>query len=159
MSKRNFLFGEKHYTATVFILSKEQPLRILLVNHKKMKKWLPPGGHQEGMENSYEAAIRETKEEVGIDIVKYLPPLQQIDGRAQSLPLPRCILEERIEAHKDQPEHFHLDMIYVVQVPYQQITNQEELQMGWFTTEELDSIETFENVRTLVKMILGNTFI
>ena len=36
--------------------------------NKKLNKWLQPGGHIEYTETPAETAIRETKEETGIDI-------------------------------------------------------------------------------------------
>ena len=36
--------------------------------NKKLNKWLQPGGHIEGLETPIETAIRETKEETGVDI-------------------------------------------------------------------------------------------
>lgn len=49
---------EKHYAATVYVISKEIPRKILLVPHKKFDKWMPPGEHKELLENSYESAIK-----------------------------------------------------------------------------------------------------
>lgn len=151
-------YGGKHYTTTVFLVTEEQPQRVLLVHHKKMDKWMPPGGHQEGKENSYEAAIRETKEETSIDISDYLPKPKQIDERAVSLPLPRYILEERIDARGDQPEHYHLDLIYVVSVPYQEVVRQESEShsIGWFSEEEVSKLPVFENVAILINAIFNS---
>ena len=42
---------------------------LLLVYNKRVKKWLQPGGHSEGEEKPLETAIREVKEETGIDII------------------------------------------------------------------------------------------
>lgn len=119
MSKKTTSPGEKHYTSTVFLITEETPQQVLLVHHKKLDKWLPPGGHQENDENACETAIREVREETGVDITEYLPKSKQIDDRAVSLPLPSYILEERIDDRGEQPEHFHLDFIYIVTVPYQ----------------------------------------
>lgn len=41
---------------------------VLLVYNLKLGKWVQPGGHIEGFELPIDAAIRETKEETGIDI-------------------------------------------------------------------------------------------
>ena len=148
--------GEKHYTATVFLVTDKEPRQVLLVHHKKLNKWMPPGGHQENKENAYQTAIREIKEETGIDISEYLPKPKRIDERAMSLPLPDYIFEESIEAHKDQPEHFHLDLIYVVTVPHQKVTHQqtESYAIGWFTKAEIEQLSTFKNVAMIIKKIL-----
>ena len=119
---------------------------------------MPPGGHQEKMENPYEAAIRETKEETGIDITEYLPKPKQIDARAVSLSLPKYILEERIDARWDQPEHYHIDLIYVVSVPHQEVIHQESESHSicWFTEEEVSGLPVFENVAILINAIFNS---
>ncbi|WDE96996.1 NUDIX domain-containing protein [Lentisphaera profundi] len=53
------------YTCAVFILKQD---KVLLIKHKKLQRWLPPGGCIESHETPDQAAIREVKEEVGIDI-------------------------------------------------------------------------------------------
>ena len=53
------------YTVVIYIVFEN---KVLLVNHKKLRKWLPLGGHIELNEDPEEAAIREAKEESGLDI-------------------------------------------------------------------------------------------
>ena len=144
---------EKHYTSSVLVVTESEPKRILLVYHKKLNKWMPPGGHQESFENPYETAIREIKEETSIDISKYIPRPESVDDRAISLPIPLRIFEERIDAAGDKPEHFHIDMIYLVTVPYQVAVVQEAeaSSIGWFTKQDIDKLPLFENVAELIK--------
>ncbi len=99
--------------------------------------------------------MREVREEAGIDLTGYLMPGRKLDDRAVALPLPRYFLEERIEASADRPAHFHLDMVYVIAVPFQPATNSDDEahQIGWFTAEEIDSLDMFENVRVTLKEI------
>ena len=146
--------GEKHCTVSVYIVSQELPRRVLLVHHKKFDMWVPPGGHKEAHENFYETAIREVKEEVGIDITPYLLAPQMLDEHASMLPTPAFILEEKIAAHADQPEHFHLDVTYFAKIPLQQAVHGDESHaIGWFTLEEARSLPMFENGRTLIVSI------
>ena len=42
---------------------------LLLLYNKRYEKWLQPGGHSEGDETPLQTAIREVKEETGIDII------------------------------------------------------------------------------------------
>ena len=55
----------KSITATVYIVNDN---RILLHKHKKYNTWFPVGGHLRSNELPHEAAIREVKEETGLDI-------------------------------------------------------------------------------------------
>ena len=53
------------FTVEVFIVHKD---RVLLRMHDKFKKWMSVGGHIELDEDPEEAARREVKEEVGLEI-------------------------------------------------------------------------------------------
>ena len=53
------------FTVEVFIVHKN---RVLLRLHDKYRIWLSVGGHIELDEDPNQAAIREVKEEVGLDI-------------------------------------------------------------------------------------------
>ena len=82
-------------------------------------------------------------------------PVRHLDNRAVALPLPRYLLEERIEATSAQPAHFHLDMVYVIEVPYQEVVNSDDEahEIGWFTAQETVDLEMFENVRVTLREI------
>ncbi len=53
------------YTCAIFVLHEE---KVLLIKHKKLNRWLPPGGCIESDETPDEAALREVYEEVGVHI-------------------------------------------------------------------------------------------
>ena len=42
--------------------------KVLLIHHKKLDLWLPPGGHIEKDETPDDAVKREFKEELGVDV-------------------------------------------------------------------------------------------
>lgn len=42
--------------------------KILLIHHKKLNMWLPPGGHVDEGETPDETLLREFKEELGINV-------------------------------------------------------------------------------------------
>lgn len=144
--------GEKHFTASAWILTQSNPKKMLLVHHKKFNKWLQPGGHIEWNENPVEAAIRETQEETGIDISFLLEKITMVGEGASFLPSPEIFMEQKIPAYQDQPEHFHLDMGYVVEVEEQELTvnEHESHDIGWFTREEILKLEIHEDTRLVV---------
>ena len=57
----------RQYCASSYVID-FQNRKTLLMYNQKLKKWLQPGGHIEGLETPMEACIREAKEETGIDI-------------------------------------------------------------------------------------------
>ncbi len=149
--------GEKHYAATVVVVSNSTPAKALLLHHRKYDRWMPPGGHQESHENPIETAIRETQEETGIDISALITPITILDDHVNTLPTPGYFLEESVPAHGDQPAHYHLDQVYVVKVPEQvvQLEAAKAHGIGWFTLEETEQLNTFDNVHMILRKELA----
>ena len=57
----------RQYCASTYCIDLEKQ-EVLLMYNKKLKKWVQPGGHIEGMELPEETVVRETLEETGIKI-------------------------------------------------------------------------------------------
>jgi len=150
--------GERHSTATVVVISDTSPAKTLLQHHRKFDRWMPPGGHQESDENSVEAAIRETLEETGIDITAAIPPAQIFGEDVTSLAMPKYLLEEKIPAHGDQPFHYHLDQVYVVNVPDQAVRLHagESRDIGWFTLNETEKMNLFDDMHKILHKELAS---
>ncbi|MCS7294987.1 MAG: NUDIX domain-containing protein [Chloroflexota bacterium] len=99
---------ERHHTATAYIVAQG---RTLLIWHRNLGMWLPPGGHCELNEDPVSAAIREAREESGLEVeVVSLHPLIECAGPVV-LPPPAVILLEDI-VRPDQPYHQHIDHVF-----------------------------------------------
>ncbi len=123
---------ERHFTSTSFVL---HPLeeKILLHWHKKVKTWLPPGGHVEENETPVDTAIRETFEESGLNIEIIDYDFERINRHfidVKEIIPPYTILLEKINDPKNG-EHIHIDMIY-----FSQALNPKDLKSGWFWVNE-----------------------
>ena len=53
------------FTVAIFVV---QNGRILLIHHRNLDKWLPLGGHIELDEDPETAALREAREESGLEV-------------------------------------------------------------------------------------------
>lgn len=137
--------------ANVYIINSEN--KILLLKHKKLNLWLPPGGHVEEDEFTHEAAIREVKEETGLDIEFIydtsvgIDSENKLDWRATLTPRPLFVQIE--DSHGDVNE----DFIYFARAVDDRIVNNEGHEIGWFEFEEALELETFENVRKHLRYI------
>jgi 8-oxo-dGTP pyrophosphatase MutT (NUDIX family) len=153
---RKVVEGEKQLTASVWIISNSNPKKLLLVHHKKMGKWQQPGGHVDLFENPVEAAVREVREETGLDIGFLLKQIRPIDEDASFLPIPDFFMEQTIFPNADQPKHFHLDINYVVRIPEQEVSlNEKETHgIGWFTKEEIAELQTHGDTKVIVEKLL-----
>lgn len=151
----NFL-GEKQFTASALITTKSHPKKILLLHHKKAGTWLQPGGHIERTENPVEGLIREVSEETGLDIHSCFPKGKRTK-EALTLPLPRFILQEEIPEHGTHAFHYHIDLLYHIEVEQEmsvRILEKEAHSIGWFTLSEALMLPLFDNTREIIQEIL-----
>ena len=91
---------------------------MLLIRHRALGLWLPPGGHLEADEIPHEAALREVLEETGITarLVPLLgPPAAAASAGVFELPQPWVMLHEDIPAFAREPAHVHLDLCYLLE--------------------------------------------
>lgn len=137
-----------HRAVAVYILDDSD--RVLLLLHKKLNSWLPPGGHIEEGELTHEAALREVREEAGIDI-EFIYGTANVndpeDKRARMLPHPLFVQLE------DVGGHYHEDFVYLSRAKSNVIANNEGHSMGWFTLEEAMNLEAFDNVKKHISHI------
>ena len=108
------------FTVSAYILHPSEP-RLLLVKHRKIGKWLQPGGHIELDENPLQALTHELEEETGLKPADYtiLQP-DQPTGLTHTTPLPVPFL---INQHAFDDTHQHIDLAYIVQAHIDAITD------------------------------------
>ena len=103
----------RHFTVSTFV-SIDTPTggATLLHFHALNRMWLPAGGHVELNEDPIQAALREAKEETGLD-VEILPSSPAFDyGDPPQLSAPVTIMVEDIPDHPVDGRHQHIDQIY-----------------------------------------------
>lgn len=124
------------YCADAYIVNGDA---VLLRFHEKYGIWLPPGGHVELDEDPEEAAIREAKEETGLDVtlVGRRAP-EYPDGDREVLP-PRSVNRHRINE-----THEHIVFKYFGTSATRELAPgalEKSAEMRWFTREELNNPE------------------
>ena len=154
------LMVRKQYVATGYIYDRNTD-RFLLIFHKKLDKWLAPGGHLHEGEEPHKGVLREIVEETGAvgRIVHLLETPQVSTPEVAQLPAPFCILHETIPASSREEEHVHLDFVYVVEIDlFEPLTlHVEEASLAkWISTEDIaniNGIDTYDNVRRVCRAI------
>lgn len=136
-----------HLTASVMIFSSDHQ-RVLLTLHKVIRRWLQTGGHCESDDSSLaEAALREGREESGINTLS-------ID------PTPVWLSHHEVPCGPIRPSH-HLDVQYVAVAATDAIEaiSDESDELRWWDVNDLPE-DTDDSVRELslagARRLLGN---
>ncbi len=133
----------RHFTATTFVVFQNKTLLHL---HRSLNMWLPPGGHIDRDELPHIAALREVKEETGLDVVLFHDEPTIHSENAQEIPGPRHLLLENINAF-----HQHIDMIYFAKADSFDATpdSGESVKLKWFDAEDLEGNDIENDIRVL----------
>jgi len=108
--------------------------KVLLVDHKKLGKWLPIGGHIRPKETPDQAMVREAKEEAGLDVEIISERYPDDDPDVEMLSRPDHVQLERIDE-----EHQHIDFVYVCKVRGEEKGHKGSEECRWFSKEELEA--------------------
>lgn len=158
----------RHFTATAFVIDSRK--RVLLLWHKRLGRWMPPGGHIDPDETPEETARRECKEETGLDveIVGDVEPdlFEDAVHEGRMLKKPFAMLLENIpeSIERGEPAHEHMDFLFLAR-PLDEAqalvrAEQEADHLRWFTVEEVNALggdEIFHNVRSYVSFLSKST--
>lgn len=131
----------RHFTATTLVVHEG---KMLLHLHKKINLWLPVGGHVERDELPEDAAIREVKEESGLDVQLYnADPNLELKDAKQTV-RPAHILLVNINEH-----HQHIDFLYYATSRSSELhpENPESNSMRWLTRDEVENLDMPTNVK------------
>jgi 8-oxo-dGTP pyrophosphatase MutT (NUDIX family) len=111
-----------HVTASAIVIARPPSTgHVLLHLHRRLGRWLQPGGHIDPGESPVQAALREMDEETGLAGVL-------LDGERIA----------HIDVHPGGRGHTHLDVRYLVGAPFEvpRPPEGESPHVAWFTWEE-----------------------
>ncbi len=112
--------------------------KVLLIHHRNLNKWLPLGGHVELDEDPETAALREAKEESGLEVelLGERPPTTEPGTRA-------LIAPRFLDIHRITASHQHIGMIYWARPRNGTLTLSvsEHHDIRWCSAADLDRLE------------------
>lgn len=140
----------RDFTVATFVIHES---KVLLLWHKKLSMWLPPGGHIDQHELPDEAAVREVREETGLEVeLLSAPALPPVPGPRQ------LARPEGIQLEDIAPGHQHIDLIYIARpadpAAVKPVANAEVDRVGWYGRGDLDAIPLTQEVRAWVEKAL-----
>jgi ADP-ribose pyrophosphatase YjhB (NUDIX family) len=132
----------RHFTSTVLIVHRN---KVLLHFHKKLGGLLPVGGHLERDELPQDAALREAREEAGLEIT-----LHNTD-KIRFSDVPTLVRPAHMLLINMNPYHQHIDFIFYATATTDQVQSMagESEQLFWYTKSELLATPMAENIRGL----------
>ncbi len=126
--------------------------RVLVIEHRRLKTWLPIGGELEPGETPAEAAVRELREETGL-AGAWRPLVGALDG------VPAGLIG--YEEHQAGSKGLHMNFVFVCEVaPDADVTPNDEFgAWRWVDRAELDRLESPLNVRQFGYLALDARFV
>lgn len=121
-----------HFTGSAWLVDATGQ-QALLTHHRKLQRWLQPGGHADGEADIAAVAAREAEEESGIAGLSLVPQLFDID-------------RHRIPARAVEPEHWHYDLRFVLRAPpgASFLVGPESIDLAWVAIERIASEPEFD---------------
>jgi 8-oxo-dGTP pyrophosphatase MutT (NUDIX family) len=142
-----------HITGAAWILSADRR-RCLLTHHRKLNRWLQLGGHADGQSHVEEVALREAREESGMNRFDLIP----IHGMLMPLDVDVHVIPARYDAAggliEDAHEHHDVRFLLVAHPAQEICCSDESHDLAWFTPEEVQQRTNEESVlRMLYKAL------
>lgn len=132
----------RDFTVAVFVIWRDH---ALLHWHRKLARWLPPGGHIEPNELPDDAAIREVLEETGL-------PIRLVGDRGLPVDYPgqprQLVMPQGIQLEDISPGHQHIDLVYFA-VPESATETLPAVEHGatWVARSDIATLDLTDEIR------------
>lgn len=122
-----------HLTTSSWVVDR-QGTRTLLTHHRKLDRWLQPGGHvEDGDGDLATAALREASEETGLIGLAGEPEIFDLD-------------RHWIPARRGEPGHWHYDVRFVVRAGDDEafVVSDESHALAWVPVQDIESDRSYD---------------
>ena len=127
-----------HVTGSSWIVD-ESGENVVLVFHGKLQKWVQPGGHCEGESDVLNVAMREAREETGLDVRAHNSEIFDVDAH-------------EIPEYWNTPAHIHYDVRFLLRADLGQtpVVSEESRAVKWVS---LDQARALSGEASVARMI------
>ncbi len=135
--ERSQLLG--HVTGSAFLLDSACE-RVLFTHHRKLNRWLQPGGHADGVSDVAKVALTEAEEESGLAAIEFVTDtLLDVDIH---------LIPER----KQEPAHYHYDCRFLLKSAGSDTfaISEESNDLAWVP---LDKVSDYTDELSILRML------
>lgn len=136
-----------HFTASSWIVNKDRT-KVLMIYHNIYKSWAWTGGHADGDSDLLNVALKEAKEETGLNNLKLLS-----DG---IYGLQILTVDSHIKRGKFISSHLHLDCCFLFEANEEdelKIKEDENSGVKWFKIDEATKITNEEKMKPIYEKL------
>lgn len=137
--------GQIDYCVNVYVVYQN---KVLLRLHEKYHRWLTPGGHVELNETPEDAALREVKEEVGLDVKLYTENKDNFSHGFTDDIYRELVPPIFMNVHKIDEHHRHLSLSYFACADIDAVQEPDSGEKSggckWLTKEDLLAAEDID---------------
>ncbi|NMM48853.1 NUDIX hydrolase [Marinigracilibium pacificum] len=136
--------NDAHFTASAILID-QYCEEILLLNHKKLGRWLQPGGHADGEKNLPEVSMKELHEETNALSAK----LYDI--------IPFDVDIHKIPESGEVKEHYHYDLrfLWITDNKEEVRSNKESKGLKWVSISELADVTDEESFARIQRKLIA----
>lgn len=123
-----------HFTASSWAVNRERT-KVLMIYHNIYQSWAWSGGHADGESDLLNVAVRELKEETGVENVKIVKPA--------IFSLEILTVDGHVKKGKYVSAHLHLNLTYLLEVAENEvlrIKEDENSGVKWVKIEEVEKM-------------------
>ncbi|MES2613817.1 MAG: NUDIX hydrolase [Bdellovibrionota bacterium] len=140
---RDNLFG--HITGSAFVIN-ETFTKVLFTYHAKLCRWLQLGGHADGEIILQNVALKEAREESGIENFNFVDilnfPIQVSSENFHNI-IPFDLDIHLIPERKAEPAHYHYDVRFILVAEHENFEiSSESLDLKWIDLNDVCNYST-----------------
>lgn len=136
-----------HFTASAWIVNHDRK-KVLMIYHNLYNSWSWVGGHADGIEDLLQVALKETKEETG---VQNITPISEDIYSIEILGVPAHVKKGNHIA-----THIHLNVTYLIEADERELTHikpDENSDVKWMDLDEAIEASTEPDLQVVYRKL------
>ena len=142
-----------HFTASSWIVNPDRS-RVLMAFHNIYKSWAWTGGHADGDQDLLRVALREAREETGLEKIR---PLAERPSSLEIIPV-----DPHFRKGRFVPAHLHLNLTYILEADDScptRVKPDENTAVTWFYRDEAVEKSSEPEMKSIYRKLIGRSLL